>query len=149
MPALVRSVALLALLSMLAAPALAQSPVGRWVTVDEETGVEKSVVELYLEEGRLFGRVVEILDTDDDAPRDAEGRIICTRCDGEREDQPVVGMVILWDLEEDGGEWEGGRVLDPEKGKTYRAKVWVEDERLQVRGYLGPFYRTQTWRPAG
>jgi uncharacterized protein (DUF2147 family) len=35
--------------------------------------------------------------------------------------------------------------MDPDNGKVYTAEVWPEDGKLKVRGYLGPFYRTQTW----
>ena len=35
--------------------------------------------------------------------------------------------------------------MDPEDGKVYRAELWAEGGALKVRGYLGPFYRTQTW----
>ncbi|MEI7739907.1 MAG: DUF2147 domain-containing protein [Betaproteobacteria bacterium] len=43
--------------------------------------------------------------------------------------------------------WEAGRILDPEKGEEYRFKIRLIDQgrTLQVRGYLGPFWRTQTW----
>jgi uncharacterized protein (DUF2147 family) len=55
-------------------------------------------------------------------------------------------MVVLWGLKKDGNEWSGGKILDPKKGKIYRAKMWIEDGDLMVRGYLGPFFRTQTWK---
>jgi hypothetical protein len=42
--------------------------------------------------------------------------------------------------------WEGGKILDPENGKEYTLRMTpLEDgKKLQIRGYIGPFYRTQT-----
>lgn len=41
--------------------------------------------------------------------------------------------------------YEDGRVYDPTNGKTYKAKLWLEGKKLNVRGYLGPFYDTSVW----
>ena len=124
------------------APARGQSPVGRWTTISDETDEPRSVVEIYEEDGRLFARVDSLILRPDE-PADP----VCEKCPGERKDQPILGMIILWDMEPDDDAWAGGRILDPEKGKIYRAKIWVEDGNLKVRGYLGPFFRTQTWLP--
>jgi uncharacterized protein (DUF2147 family) len=40
-------------------------------------------------------------------------------------------------------------IMDPEDGKTYKAEIWVEGDTLKVRGYVGVFYKTQTWLKAG
>jgi hypothetical protein len=48
----------------------------------------------------------------------------------------------------DGAEYyEGGQILDPEEGKLYRLRLTPIEggKKLQVRGYLGPFWRTQVW----
>lgn len=136
----------------LATTAWAQtSPVGFWRTIDDETGQPKSVVQIYEEDGSLYGDVVEILDAGEDAPRNEAGEIICEVCDGARKDQPVEGMNILWDLEQDGDEWNGGRILDPENGKTYKVKMWLEEGGLMVRGYIGfsLLGRSQQWEWIG
>lgn len=138
------------LLALAAPPALAQSasPVGQWRTIDDETNEPRAVVEIYEEEGKLYGRIVEILQARDDAPRNDEGQIICTACEGEKENQPVEGLVIIEDMERDGSRWSGGTILDPETGETYRARMELErEDRLKVRGYIGlPMLgRTQTW----
>ena len=133
------------LVAGLALPGLAaaqQSALGRWKTIDDATGKPKSVVEVYqARDGSLAGRVAEILDTKD-GPNPA-----CDKCKGALHGKPIKGMVILWGLKPDAaGKWSGGRVLDPENGKEYSSAVWLENpDRLRVRGYWGPFYRTQTW----
>jgi uncharacterized protein (DUF2147 family) len=79
-------------------------------------------------------------------PNDEQGKPkTCTHCTGTDKDKPIVGLVIIRDLGPSGGRYKGGTILDPEDGKVYKAEIWVEDGKLKVRGYLGFFYKTQTW----
>ncbi len=121
------------------------SPVGTWKTIDDKTGQEKSVVEITEQDGVLTGKVLEILTE----PEGGKNKL-CDKCKGERKDQPIVGMTILWDLTQDGDEWNGGHILDPKKGKTYKSKLTVNDagNELNVRGFIGvaALGRTQTWK---
>ncbi len=141
-----RSLPVVLVLLITAAPALAQSaaeapsPVGRWVTIDDERNEPRSIVRIYEDGGLLYARVDSIYLREGEPPDP-----ICKRCKGERKDQRIMGMLIMWNMKPKGGKWSGGRILDPEKGKTYRSKIWLKDGKLRVRGYLGPFYRTQTW----
>ena len=125
------------------APVLAaDSPVGKWNTVDEKTGKVVSQVELYDQGGKLFGKITGLTE-----PNNAQGKPkICTKCQGDDKDKPIVGLVILKDLSASGDRYKGGTIMDPEDGKIYKAEVWPEDGNLKVRGYLGIFYRTQTWQ---
>jgi uncharacterized protein (DUF2147 family) len=119
----------------------AESPVGKWKTVDEKTGKVVSEVELYDESGKLFGKIVGLTD-----PINAQGQPKkCTACTGEDKDKPIVGLVIIKGLSPDKDRYKGGTILDPDDGKVYKAEVWQEGGKLKVRGYLGVFYRTQTW----
>lgn len=128
------------ILSLLLLAPLAWSDItGRWQTVDDDTGEAKSIVEIYQKDGQYFGEVRDLLLKPDDT--------VCEECKGQLKNQPVVGMQIITDMEKEGDEYEGGEILDPETGKVYRAKMWLEDEdTLKVRGYLGFLYRTQTWQ---
>ncbi|HBK46924.1 MAG TPA: DUF2147 domain-containing protein [Xanthomonadaceae bacterium] len=123
----------------------ADSPVGRWTTIDDSTGKPKSIVQIeQAANGTLTGKVVEILQSDK-GPNP-----VCDKCDGERKNKPIKGMTILWGLKPDGAAvWGGGSVLDPAKGKTYKAKITLTDggKKLQMRGYVGieALGRTQTW----
>jgi len=125
------------------APVLAaDSPVGKWNTVDEKTGKVVSQVELYDQGGKLFGKITGLTE-----PNNAQGKPkICTKCQGDDKYKPIVGLVILKDLSASGDRYKGGTIMDPEDGKIYKAEVWPEDGNLKVRGYLGIFYRTQTWQ---
>lgn len=117
---------------------MAQSPAGLYKTIDDETGKAKSHVLIYEYQGKFYGKVQKILD-----PSRADAK--CTKCSGNYKDKPIQGMVIMWNMKKDGNEYTGGQILDPNKGKTYTCKFWTEGNTLKVRGYLGPFYRTQTW----
>lgn len=119
------------------------SPIGRWVTIDDELNERRSLVTIYEEDGTLYARIDSLYRHPDE-----EQDPVCEKCDGERKNQRIIGMTIMWDMEQKGDEWSGGRILDPKKGKIYRCKIWIEGGNLRVRGYLGPFYRTQTWLPA-
>lgn len=119
------------------------TPVGKWKTVDDATGKVKSVVEIFEKGGKLHGRVLELFDPPEPDPK-------CDKCakDDARHGMPVRGLEIIRNLVKDGQAWANGDVLDPENGKVYKCKIWVENGKLQVRGYIAFLYRTQTWLPA-
>jgi len=123
----------------------AESPAGRWQTIDDETGKPKSIVEIQqAADGSLSGKVAEILQSDH-GPNP-----VCSECDGDRKNKPITGMTMLWDLKPDGQNvWSGGTILDPAKGKTYRSKATLlkGGDKLEVRGYIGieALGRSQTW----
>ena len=122
----------------------ADSPLGTWQTLNEKTGKVESKVELYEEGGKLFGKIVSIPE-----PNDKDGKPkVCGKCSGADAGKPIVGLVIIKDLTPSGEHYKNGTILDPTDGKLYKAEIWVEDGKLQVRGYLGMFYRTKTWTRA-
>jgi len=119
----------------------ADSIIGPWKTVDEKSGKVVSEVELYDQGGKVYGKITRLTE-----PNNAEGKPkVCSKCQGEDKDKPIVGLVIIKNLSASGDRYKDGTILDPDDGKVYRAEVWPEDGKLKVRGYLGPFYRTQTW----
>jgi uncharacterized protein (DUF2147 family) len=119
----------------------ADSPVGKWKTLDAKSGAVVSEVELYEEGGKLFGKITSLTE-----PNNKEGKPkTCTACTGADKDKPIIGLVIVKDLSPSGKSYKGGTILDPEDGKVYKAEVWGEGGKLKVRGYLGPVYKTQTW----
>ena len=123
----------------------ADSPVGTWKTVDDKTGKIMSDVEFYEQDGKLFGKITGLTE-----PVDDEGQPkICAECKGDDKNKPVVGLVIVQNLVPSGGRYKGGTILDPEDGKVYKAEIWIQDGKLRVRGYLGIFFKTQTWIKAG
>ena len=121
----------------------AQSCLGYWITIDDESGLKKSIVELYKKDGKMYGKVVYIYKRGKDGPHS-----LCDQCEGSLKNKPVMGMQIVKNMSWDGSEWAGGTILDPDNGKVYEAKIWIHPEnhdKLNVHGYIGPFFRTQTW----
>ena len=131
---------LISLLIVISSAAKGESVVGHWVTFDDEDKIKKSTVELYLLDDKLYGKVVEIHDK-------SSGQDTCVKCKGDKKDQPILGLEILQGMVLSKNTWKDGEILDPENGKSYACKIWLEDNNtLKVRGYIGFFYRTQTWR---
>ncbi len=132
-------------LALAAMSAWAQNtPVGLWKTIDDDGKTAKSLVRITDAGGVLSGKIEKIFDP---AKQDSK----CDKCSDDRKDQPVLGMVILRNMKQDADDqsvWAGGEILDPNNGKTYRARIKPIDggKELQMRGYLGPFYRTQVWQ---
>ena len=124
--------------------AMAQStPAGLWKTIDDDSKIEKSYVRIIEAGGVVSGRIDKLLE-----PGTVGAK--CDQCEDDRKDKPIQGMTILRNLKHSSDErdvWDNGDVLDPFNGKVYRARVKVLDggKQLQVRGYLGPFFRTQVW----
>lgn len=119
----------------------AQSPIGIWKTIDDNTGEAKSQVEVYEQNGKLYGKVTDLLLKPDDT--------VCSACSGNKKDKPVVGMIIIDGLKPYRDYWKDGNILDPESGNTYGCSIWFEDgetNKLQVRGkHWTGLYRTQVW----
>jgi uncharacterized protein (DUF2147 family) len=120
----------------------AQTVFGKWKTIDDETGEPKSIVEIYERGGKVYGKIVKLFRKPNE-----EQDPVCDECDAEdaRYKKKIIGMEILKDMVKDEDEYDDGEILDPNNGKIYRCKLWLEGKDLKLRGYLGPFYRTQTW----
>jgi uncharacterized protein (DUF2147 family) len=133
-------------LSLAAATGIAcaqATPVGLWKTIDDETKTEKSLVRITESGGVLSGKVEKFLD-----PK-SKPDAVCEKCSDDRKDKPILGMTIVRNAKPDANKehWEGGDILDPNNGKVYklRLKPIEEGKKLEVRGYIGPFYRNQQW----
>ena len=128
-----------------ARPALAaeMSPVGLWRTTDEKTGEAKSEVRIVDNAGVVSGKVEKLL------RKGADPKAVCSQCSDDRKDQPLVGLEIIRGAKKAEGKtvWEDGKILDPENGSSYSLKLTPVDagNKLEVRGSIGPFGRTQTW----
>ena len=114
---------------------------GKWKTIDDETGEARSIVEIYERNGKVFGKIVEILN---DEKKDAR----CEECPGSDKDKPIEGLEIIKGLTRDDDEWTDGKILDPVSGKIYKCYIALENpDKLKVRGYIGfsLLGRTQYW----
>jgi uncharacterized protein (DUF2147 family) len=139
-----KKIALLSLLCFLTHFSFSQHTVeGKWITIDDKTHKPKSIVELKVTNNVLSGKIIKLY------PR--EGRAAnptCKLCTDDRKNQLLVGLQIIRGLKKSDGEWGSGTVVDPENGKIYTCKIWLDEKNanfLNLRGYVGIFYRTQKW----
>jgi len=119
-----------------------ETPVGTWQTIDDKWNKVKSVVEIKSVNGELRGfiRKIFLLPHEGTDP-------ICTECDGELKNAKIVGMKIIWGFTKEDDNWVNGKILDPGNGNIYNSSIWlIDSDTLKVRGYLGPFYRSQVWK---
>lgn len=118
-----------------------QSILGKWKTIDDETGKERSIVEIYQVEGNIYAKIDKLLEK-------SEENKVCENCEGANKNKPLKGMIIINGLTKDGNEWNGGKILDPKSGNEYKCYITLENpDKLKVRGYLGfaLLGRTQYW----
>ncbi|MDH5607919.1 MAG: DUF2147 domain-containing protein [Cyclobacteriaceae bacterium] len=131
---------------LLAISTQAQSIIGKWKTIDDETGKEKSIVEIYQKGDAYYGKIIKLFREPGEDPDP-----ICDDCDEDdpRYNQKILGMEIVKDMKFDAGDkvYNDGTILDPKNGSVYDCRLWVEEGKLKVRGYIMFLYRTQTWHP--
>lgn len=107
---------------------------GVWKTIDDETGEPKSLVQIYEYEGKRYGRVIKLFKNPDTLAKGVKGS------------PKIVGLDVIWDMEDVGEKYKNGKILDPKKGKIYNVEIWRDGEDvLIVRGKIGPFGRNQKW----
>ena len=119
------------------------TPVGNWHSMDEKTGELKSLIQVSENNGVLSGRIDKLL------RKDADQKAVCKECSDERKDKPMLGLEIIRGARKaaDKDVWEGGKILDPENGKEYSLRMTPIEggKKLEVRGSIAFFGRTQTW----
>jgi uncharacterized protein (DUF2147 family) len=120
------------------------TPTGLWKTIDDDSKKEKSLVRITESNGVFSGRIEKLLDPATDP------KAVCDKCSDDRKDKPILGLEILRAIkqsESDKTVYEGGSIVDPNNGKSYRARLKPVNggAQLEMRGYLGPFFRTQVW----
>lgn len=118
------------------------SPAGLWKTIDDETGKARSLVRIKVVDGVLTGSVERILDP-------GKANAVCEACVDDLKNKPIVGMMIIREMRFDDDQFEGGTILDPNNGKSYKCIIWLDGDgqKLNVRGYIGlPLLgRSQVW----
>ena len=103
---------------------------GLWNSTDHIDDTERSVVEIYEQNGKYFGRVQKLLP--------AATVTHCTGCEGDQKNKSIVGMVIMSDIIKNGNKGADGKILDPTNGKWYSCDIeLVSPDKLKVIGYLG------------
>ncbi len=116
------------------------SILGTWKTIDDNTGKPKSIVRLFKKGNKLYGEIIRLFKKSD---KDQDP--LCDKCTDHRKNKKLIGMQIINGLSFEDGKWKEGEILDPETGTTYECEIWRNKEKLNVRGYVFLFFRTQTW----
>ena len=119
-----------------------QGILGKWKTIDDNTGEAKSLVEIYEKDGKIYGKIISVFNPDKEFAK-------CIDCSGKQKDQRLVGLLFIEGLTKNDDVYDGGTILNPEDGKVFKCRLKLEDDdkdTLQVRGYLAFFYRTQYWK---
>ena len=118
------------------------TPKGLWRSVDDKTGQAKAEIRIAVDASGIVTGVIEKSLTSSGDPN-------CDECTDDRKGKPKLGMEIIRGARKTEGKeiWEGGKILDPENGKNYTLRLMpIESgKKLEVRGSIGPFGRTQTW----
>jgi len=130
----------LAILFAIVSQSQAQSILGQWETYDDKTNEKKAIIEIYKQEDAYFAKIVKNFVRDEDA--------VCEKCEGDKKNHPIIGLVIIENLKENKDEFDGGTILDPESGDIYKCYLkLVENNKLKVRGFIGfsLLGRTQYW----
>ena len=126
-----------------ALPALSADPaVGRWKTIDDQTGQAKSIVEISQNaDGTLSGRIVELLNPSRPNP-------VCDKCKDDRRGKPITGMEIIRGMKRSGDAYAGGTILKPDEGKVYKSKMELIEggSRLEVSGCVAFICKSQVWQ---
>ena len=116
-----------------------QTIIGQWETYDDKTKEKTAVIEIYQTDNLYFGKIVKSFSLEKNA--------LCENCKGINKNKPIIGLVIIENIKKDGNEFNGGTVLDPENGQTYKCNLKLINNKLEVRGYIGfsLLGRTQYW----
>lgn len=122
---------------------------GYWMSYNLKSKKPEAIVLIYEKENILYGKVVRLLpERIKELKEMGEYPPLCKKCPDDFKDKPIIGLNFIYGLKKSGDIWEGGKILDPETGKIYKVKIWVDKEDIDtliVRGYVGLLYRTQKW----
>ena len=119
------------------------TPVGTWHSIDDQTKTARTEIVIAEQNGVLTGKIMKFLRPGADPTR------VCDKCQDDRKDKLIVGMEIIRGAKKAANKdvWEGGKILDPENGSSYTLRLTPieEGKKLEVRGSVAIFSRTQTW----
>jgi uncharacterized protein (DUF2147 family) len=135
-------IAVILLLSSLslAAQIKADDIVGVWLT----GGKEPAKIQIYRSGDKYYGRIAWLKYPEENG----RARLDANNPDKDKRKQPIIGLVILTNFKFDEDEWNGGKIYDPESGKTYSCNISLKDKNtVKIRGYIGISLigRTETW----
>lgn len=114
--------------------------VGIWLNANGQ-----GQIQIYKEGGKYFGKLFWLKE-----PNGPKGnpKLDANNPDKSLQSKPLIGSLILRNFKYDDGEWNSGRIYDPQNGKDYKCYIKLKDARtLSLRGYIGISLlgRTEIW----
>ncbi len=113
-----------------------------WKTIDDKTKAAKALVKFTEQKnGTLSATIQQVL-----TPGEENA---CSKCEGQYKNKSLKGLTIVHGLKNVGqNKYDGGSIIDPNSGRTYKLKASLNDNTLDMRGFLGvsALGRTQTWQ---
>lgn len=136
----------LALMLMVSFSLAAATPVtGIWKIVDDKTGEVRSLINIYSNGGKIYGKLIASYDKGVLVETINNPDLKATKLPG----SPFFnGLDIVYDMTDTGKKWQGS-ICDPEAGKFYDCDIWWDDQKglLIVQGKLRGTWlgRKQYW----
>ncbi len=129
------------LLMAAATPAFAADPVeGVWLT---ESGSGKVMIAPCPgQPNRMCGRLTWLKNAAEQTSQDTHNP------DAALKTRSILGMPMLWNFKQASpGKWTGGKIYDPNSGKTYDSKIsFAANGALKVEGCILVVCQAQAWR---
>jgi len=111
--------------------------VGYWLTYDDDTGAEKSQVQIFkATNGKYYGKIVWLKEPN----KNGKPKVDDKNPETKLQNRPIMGLQILKDFtyNNSDNEWSDGTIYNPSSGKTYNCYMNFESPtRLKIRGYIG------------
>jgi uncharacterized protein (DUF2147 family) len=130
-----------------ARPVDAQEPsaAGLWQQIDPETSKSNGWFLISDHNGTFEGAIVKMFMKPGENPNP-----VCTKCPGDQQGMPWLGLTIIKGMERKGLEYEHGTILNPIDGNEWSAlmRLSPDGQDLTVRGFLGIAFlgKDQYWK---
>ncbi|MCR5386683.1 MAG: DUF2147 domain-containing protein [Treponema sp.] len=132
---------------------------GYWISIDEKTNKPTAGWQIWVENGKLYGKMLSIADYPQDTlTNGGKGRHYENFMNNvDIGTVKTVGATWIWDLKKlEEGKWADGFIIDPGDGKRYKCRIVFhkadgkkyKQDTLEMRGEVGPFGRSQFWKSA-
>jgi uncharacterized protein (DUF2147 family) len=122
--------------------------VGYYLTVDDETGKEKSQIQIFkATNGKYYGKIVWLAEPN----KNGKAKVDEDNPDKALQSRPIIGLQLLkgFSFDEKTGEWNDGTIYNPTGGKTYNCFIKSDGNKLKIRGFIGAAWmglgKTATW----
>ena len=122
--------------------------VGYYLTVDDQTGKDKSQVQIFkATTGNYYGKIVWL----PEPSKNGKAKVDQDNPDKALQSRPIIGLQLLkgFSFNEKTGEWDDGTIYNPTGGKTYNCFMKFDGNKLKIRGFIGAAWmglgKTATW----